>query len=49
MTRALRRHRNDHDARRAQRTYLRQAYPDGVVACDGETRPEEDPDENRVL
>jgi hypothetical protein len=49
MTRALRRHRSDHYARRAQRTHLRQAHPDGIVACDGETRPQEDPEENRVL
>jgi hypothetical protein len=33
MTRALRRHRRCTDARRAQRTYLRQAHPDGAVDC----------------
>ena len=33
MTRALRRHRSYHYARRAQRTHLRPAHPDGAVAC----------------
>lgn len=31
MTRALRRHRSDHDARRAQRTHRRQGHPDEAV------------------
>jgi hypothetical protein len=33
MTRALRRHRSLTYARRAQRTHLRQAHPDGAVDC----------------
>jgi len=33
MTRALRRHRSYHYARRAQRIHLRQAHPDGAVDC----------------
>jgi hypothetical protein len=33
MTRALRRHRSYHYARRAQRTHLRQVHPDGAVDC----------------
>jgi hypothetical protein len=33
MTRAARRHRSWHYARRAQRVHLRLAHPDGVVDC----------------
>lgn len=33
MTRAARRHRSWHDARRAQRRHLRQTHPDGAVDC----------------
>jgi hypothetical protein len=33
MTRAARRHRSWHDARRAQRWHLRQAPPVGAVDC----------------
>jgi len=33
MTRAHRRHRSFTYARRAQRTHLRQAHPDGAVDC----------------
>ena len=49
MTRALRRDRSSRDAHHAPRTHLRQTHLDGVVAGDGETRPQEAPDENRVL
>jgi hypothetical protein len=33
MTRALRRHRSYHYARRAQRTHLRQVHHDGTLDC----------------
>jgi hypothetical protein len=33
MTRAMRRHRSYRYARRAQRTHLRQAHPDGAADC----------------
>jgi hypothetical protein len=38
MTRALRRHRSDHYARRVQRTHLRQVHHDGTLDCIGEQR-----------
>jgi hypothetical protein len=38
MTRALRRHCSDHDARRAQRTHRCQVHHDGTLDCICEQR-----------